>query len=58
MVLYFDDDFWSYLEDFDEYSFYHLDLFYKEDYQPLLCSKFDKGEDVAFLKKDTCDKVV
>ena len=52
------DDFRSYLEDFDEYSFEHLDLFYEEDYQPPLCSNFDKGEDVACLKQDTCDKVV
>jgi hypothetical protein len=52
------DDFRSYLEDFDEYSFEHLDLFYEEDYQPSLCSNFDKGEDVACLKQDTCDKVV
>jgi hypothetical protein len=49
--------FWSYLEDFDEYSFDHLDLFYEEDYQMTLCSNFDK-EDVSFLKQDTCDKVV
>jgi hypothetical protein len=24
------DDFWSYLDEFDEYSFEHLDLFYEE----------------------------
>jgi hypothetical protein len=30
------DDFRSYLEDFDEYSFEHLDLFYEEYYQPSL----------------------
>jgi hypothetical protein len=52
------DDFSSYLEDFDEYSFEILDLFYEEDYQPSLCSNFDKGEDVACLKQDNCDKVV
>jgi hypothetical protein len=52
------DDFRSYLEDFDEYPFEHLDLFYEEYYQPSLCSNFDKGEDVGFLKQDTCDKVV
>jgi hypothetical protein len=51
------DDLRSYLEDFDEYSFEHLDLFYEEDYQPSLCSDLDKGEDVAFLKHDACDKV-
>jgi hypothetical protein len=44
------DDFQSYLEDFDEYSFVHLDLFYEEDYQLSLCSNFDKGEDIACLK--------
>jgi hypothetical protein len=26
------DDIWSYLEDFDEYSFEHLNLFHEEDY--------------------------
>jgi hypothetical protein len=51
------DDFWSYLQYFDEYSFEHLDLFYEEDYQLSLCSNFDK-EDVACLKQDTCAKVV
>jgi hypothetical protein len=35
-----------------------LDLFYEEDYQPPLCSIFDKDEDIACLKQDTCDKVV
>jgi hypothetical protein len=32
LVLYSLDDFWSYLEDFDEYSFEHSDLFYEENY--------------------------
>jgi hypothetical protein len=54
---YFPDDFRSYLEDFDEYSFEHLDLFYEEYYQPPLCSDLDKDEDVACPKKDTCNKV-
>jgi len=57
LVLYSPDDFRSYLEDFDEYSFEHLDLFYEEYYQPSLCSDIDKGKDVSFLNKDTCDKV-
>jgi hypothetical protein len=57
LVLCSPDDFWSYLEDFDEYSFEHLDLFHKEYYQPLLCSNIDKGEDIAFLKQGTCDKL-
>jgi hypothetical protein len=56
-VQYSPDDVWSYLEDFDEYSFENLDLFYEEYYQPLLCSDLDKGEDIAFPKKDTCNKV-
>jgi hypothetical protein len=50
-------DFRSYLEDFDEYSFEHLDLFYEENYQPPLCSNLDKGEDISCPKKGTCDKV-
>jgi hypothetical protein len=52
------DDFQSYLEDFDEYSFEHLELSYEEYYQLLLCSNFDKVENVAFQEQDTCDKVV
>jgi hypothetical protein len=51
------DDFRSYLEDFDEYSSEHLNLFHEEDYQPLLCSDLGKGEDVACLKQGTNDKV-
>jgi hypothetical protein len=50
-------DFWSYLEEFDEYYFEHLDLFSEEDYQPSLCSNSNKSEDIACLKQDTCDKV-
>jgi hypothetical protein len=50
LVLCFHDDFRSYLEDFDEYSFEHLDLFYEEYYQPPLCSDLDQGKDVACLK--------
>jgi hypothetical protein len=51
------DDFQSYLEDLDEYSSKHLNLFHEEDYQPPLCSNIDKGEDIACPKKDPCDKV-
>jgi hypothetical protein len=40
-------DFRSYLEDFDEFSFEHLDLFPEEDYQPPLCSDIDKGDNIA-----------
>jgi hypothetical protein len=47
------DDFWSYLDDFDEYSFEHLDLLYEEDYQPSLCSKIYRGEDIVSPKKYT-----
>ena len=50
------DDFWSYLEEFYEYSFENLYLFYEKYYQPSLYSNFDKGEDVACLKQGTCDK--
>jgi hypothetical protein len=57
LVLYSPDDFRSYLEDFEEYSFEHLDLFYEQDYQPPLCSDINKGEDISFPKKDPCDKV-
>jgi len=48
-------DFRSYIEDFDEYPFENLELFYEEYYQSLVCSNFDNGEDVGFLKQDTCD---
>ena len=46
----------SYLEDFDDCFSEHLDLFYKESYQPVLCSDLDKSEEVTSLKQDTCDK--
>jgi hypothetical protein len=58
LVLFSPDDFQSYLEDFDEYSFEHLDLSYEKDYQPPLCSDLDRGEDIAFLKQGTSDKVL
>jgi hypothetical protein len=51
------DDFRSYLEDFDEYSFDHLDLFYEEHYQPPLSYDLDKGEDDSFLKQENFEKV-
>jgi hypothetical protein len=50
----FHDDFHSYLEDFDDYSFEHLDFFYEEDFQEPLCSDF---YDIVSLKLDACDKV-
>jgi hypothetical protein len=57
LVLCSPDDFRSYLEDFDQYSFENLDLFYEYNYQPPLCSYRDKGEDIAFPKQGTYDKV-
>jgi hypothetical protein len=51
LVQCYPNDFRSYLEDFDDYSFEHSDLFYEEDYQPPLCSDLGRGEDVAFLKQ-------
>jgi hypothetical protein len=50
------EDFWSYPGDFGTCSFEHLDLFYEENFQPLLCSNFDKREDMVFLEQDFCDK--
>jgi hypothetical protein len=45
LALYCHDDFRSYLEDFDEYSYEHLILFHEDDYQPPLCLDID--EDIA-----------
>ena len=52
------DNFRSYLEDFDEYSFEKLDLFYEEKYQPPLCSDLDRSEDIIFPKKYACHNVL
>ena len=57
LALYCHDDFQSYLEVFDEYSYEHLNLFHEEDYRPPLCSDINKGEDIAFPKKDPYDDV-
>jgi hypothetical protein len=57
MMLCSPNNFRSYLEDFDDSSFEHLDLFYEENYQPSLCSDPDESEEVACLKQDTCDKI-
>jgi hypothetical protein len=57
LVLCSPNNFRSYLKDFDEYSFEHLDLFHEEYYQPQLCSNIDKGEDIAFLEKDPYNNV-
>jgi hypothetical protein len=54
LVPYSPDDFRSYLEDFDEYSSEHLDLFYEENFQPSFCSE---NEEVACLKQNTCDEI-
>jgi hypothetical protein len=54
LVPYSPDDFRSYLEDFDEYSSEHLDLFYEENFQPSFCSE---SEEVACLKQNTCDEI-
>jgi len=51
------DDFRSYLEEFDKYSFEHLDIFYEWELQPPLCSDCDESEDMVLLEKDTCDEV-
>jgi hypothetical protein len=50
-------DFRSYLEDFDDCSSEHLDLFYEESYQPSFCSHLDKNEEVTSMKQDAGDKV-
>jgi hypothetical protein len=48
-------DFRSYLEAFDEYSFEHLDLPYEDDYQLPLCSDFDRSKNIGCLMKDSHD---
>jgi hypothetical protein len=57
LVLYSPSDFWSYLEDFDDYSSEHLDLFHEEYYHPPLCSDLDRGKDIVCPEKDPCDNV-
>jgi hypothetical protein len=47
--------FWSYLYAFDDYSSDHLDLPYEDDYQPPLCSDFDRSKNIVCLKKDSHD---
>jgi hypothetical protein len=54
-VQYLPDDFQSYLEAFDEYSSEHLDLPHEDDYQPPLCSGFDRSRNIVCLKKDSRD---
>jgi hypothetical protein len=51
LLQYSHDDFRSCPEEFDAYSFEHLDLFYEENFQPSLCSNFDEGEDMVSLEK-------
>jgi hypothetical protein len=55
LMLCFPNDFRSYLEDFDDCSSEHLDLFYEDGYQPPLCSSFDRSKTVVFLKRDSHD---
>jgi hypothetical protein len=50
------DDFWSYPGGSNNYSFEHLDLFYKKKFQPPLCSDFDEGKNMIFLEQDFCDE--
>jgi hypothetical protein len=50
-------NFRSYLEDFDDYPSEHLDLSYEESYQPSFCSDLDRSEEVTSVKQDACDKV-
>jgi hypothetical protein len=54
-VLYFPDDFRSYLEDFDDYSSEHLDSFHEDDCQPPLCSDFNTCKDIVCLKEVSHD---
>jgi hypothetical protein len=51
----FPNDFWSYLEDFDDCSSENLNLFYEDDYQPLLYSDFDTSKNIVCLKKVSHD---
>jgi hypothetical protein len=57
LILFSPNNFWSYLEDFDDYSSEHLYLFYEEIYQPSLCSDINKSEEVTYLKQDTYDNI-
>jgi hypothetical protein len=50
-VQYLPNDFWFYLEAFDESSSEHLDLPYEDDYQPPLCLDFDRSKNIVCLKK-------
>jgi hypothetical protein len=47
----FPDDFRSYLEDFDDCSSEHLDLFCEDDCQSPIWSDFDTSKDIVCLKK-------
>jgi hypothetical protein len=50
-IPYFSDDFRSYLEEFDDCSPEHLDLFYEDDCQSPICSDFDTSENIVCLRK-------
>jgi hypothetical protein len=54
-IPYLPDDFRSYLEGFDDYSSKHLYLSCENDYQPPMCSGFDRSKNIVFLKKDPHD---
>jgi hypothetical protein len=45
------DDFHSYLESHDAYSFKHSYLLYDEDFPPSLCSNFDEHETLVSLEQ-------
>jgi hypothetical protein len=49
------DIFWSYLEDFDEYSSEHLDLSYEDNYLPPPCSGLARSKSVVCPKEDSHD---
>jgi hypothetical protein len=51
------DDCHSYLGSGDIHPFHHLDLFYEEYFQPLVCSNLNEGEVMIFLQQDFCDEI-
>jgi len=57
LMLFSPNNFRSYLDHFDDYSSEHVDLFHEENYQPLLCSGFDRSEYIVCPEEDPCDNV-
>jgi hypothetical protein len=55
LVPHFPDDFQSYLEEFDDCSSEHLDLFCEDDCQSPICSDFDTSESIICLRKVSHD---